>query len=132
MYDNPEYIEDRDAFPSDIEPQMDDMKTSMYDNQEYHEDSDAFPTNIEPQMDDMKTSMYDTQEYHEDSDAFPSDIEQMIDGTKETRDDDPLLINYIKHQMKLPALVDKQLNLSSAIHTGQVFLILQINTFSSC
>lgn len=81
-------------------------------------DSDILPGDIEPQMDD--TTEHHNPEYSEESEVFPSDIVQMIDGTKETRDDDPILINYIKHQLTRPAPDNKQLNLSRPIHTGQI------------
>jgi len=55
----------------------------------------------------------------EDNEVFPSDIEQVVDGTIETKDDDLILIKYIKSQMKSPAPGDKPLNLSKPIHTGQ-------------
>ena len=50
-------------------------------------------------MDDTTEHHYP--EYPDDSDVFPIDIEQIIDGTKETMDDDPILINYIKHHFHL-------------------------------
>jgi hypothetical protein len=87
------------------------------------DNSDILPGDIEPQIDDTTEHHYP--EYPEDGEFIPSDIKQVIDGTKETMDDDPILINYIKHKLTLPAPDEKQLNLSRPINTGQVLLIFK-------
>ena len=65
----------------------------------------------------------------EDS-VFPSDIQEMLDGTNEMRDDDPILLKYIKHQLIPPAMNKKQLNLSKPIHTGQARVNLLQSNYS--
>ena len=82
-----------------------------------------------------KDSDVDKVEYDEYSDSiedsvFPSDIQEMLDGTNKMRDDDPILLKYIKHQMIPPAMNKKQLNLSKPIHTGQARVNLLQSNYS--
>ena len=65
----------------------------------------------------------------EDSE-FPRDIQEMLNGTNEMRDDDPILLKYIKHQMIPPVMNKKQLNLSKPIHTGQARVNLLQSNYS--